>query len=126
MTMYLKSFAPWLAYALAADALARGQSAIVDAVHGWPGAEALWTRTLSGSDAALVRVALTCGDAKLHQTRLETRAVSAGDPQPRWSGLSRRGYRPLETAEVKLDTATLSPDAAVDAIREAMSAAGWR
>ena len=64
-----------VAYALARDALTLGQSAVVDAVHGWPAAERLWSKALTGLNAAHLIVELTCSDVAAHRKRIETRAA---------------------------------------------------
>ena len=108
------------AYALARDALQLGQSAIVDAVHGWPGAAALWSEALDGTDARLLRVALHCSDPTIHRHRIEARRAERPDQRlPDWQDVQRRAFAPVTTPEVTLDTAMASPEAAVETVLRA-------
>lgn len=109
-----------VAYALARDALALGGSVIVDAVHGWPGAPALWHGALAGRDARLLRVELTCSDPAQHRTRIETRPNDLpGLTLPDWQEVTSRAYQPMADPDLRIDTARTDPRAACDLIAAA-------
>ena len=111
-----------VAYALARDALLLGTSAIVDGVHGWPGAAALHEAARAETHATLLRVLLVCSDPAIHRARVETRRAQALDAHlPAWSDVRARGFHPDPTPHLTLDTATLPPPDAVARIRARMT-----
>lgn len=112
-----------VAYGLARDCLMLGQSVIVDAVHGWSGAEALATGACAGTGARLFRVTLSCSDEAAHRVRVETRGPDQpGEVPPTWSAVLARSIAPFPAPELALDTAVLAPEAAAEAIRGRMNA----
>ena len=110
-----------IAYALARDALSLGTSVIVDGVHGWPGAATLRDDALAGTGSALLRVLLICTAPQTHRARVETRrAETPNAGLPDWSDVQNRAFAPDPAPELTLDTATLTPQAAVALIRARM------
>ncbi|MBV7378102.1 AAA family ATPase [Maritimibacter dapengensis] len=102
-----------VAYGLARDLLGAGHCVIVDAVHGWREAEALWTEALRGTHARLCRVQIVCSDPAVHRARVETRKSDiAALSLPTWSQVQGRDAIPFDDADLMLDTATLSAQAA--------------
>lgn len=109
-----------VAYALARDALTLGQSAVVDAVHGWPAAERLWSKALTGLNAAHLIVELTCSDVAAHRKRIETRVADiTGMTLPDWQAVEGRTYLPSDQCDLMIDTATTGIEAATALILEA-------
>lgn len=110
-----------VAYELARDGLRLGQSAIVDAVHGWPGAETLWSGALAGTSARLVRVDVTCSELAVHRRRVEARRSNEpGAGLPSWSAVVARAFVPIANPDLTLDTAALPPATAAATIRAEM------
>jgi len=111
-----------VAYAQARDMLRVGRCAVIDAVHGWDGAAALWTGACADTGARLCRVALRCADEGEHRRRIETRASDIpGQPPPDWASVTARPFAPLADPDLALDTARLTPEAAVARILAAVS-----
>lgn len=107
------------AYAIARDLLALGQSAIVDAVHGWPEAELLWNNAIAGRDARLVRVELHCSDVVEHRRRAETRRADiAGTALPDWASIQARKITAMKQNDIAIDTSQVSPADAARMIAE--------
>ena len=108
-----------VAYALARDTLLLGASVVVDAVHGWSGAQALWDEALAGADARHIVVELTCSDATEHRRRIESRRPDLpGLSLPSWPDVEARAYASAVPPHLSIDTATTSLEAAKALILE--------
>lgn len=111
-----------VAYGLAHDLLGARQSVIVDAVHGWPEAEVLWTEALRGTGARPCRVQIVCSDSAAHRARVENRKSDLpGLCLPTWSQVQGRDAIPFDEPDLTLDTATLAAQAAAAKIVAALT-----
>lgn len=104
---------------LAAMALARsnleiGHTVIADCVNPVPESREGWTTIAHTAGARLLQVEVICSDVAEHRRRVEGREADiAGHLQPDWEAVKARDYRPWPDADVVIDTARLTPEAAV-------------
>ena len=107
------------AQVMAKSALAQGHSVIADCVNPIALTRAGWHAASHAVGAAHLDVELTCSDTQLHRVRAETRDTDLeGVAMPGWDVICLREYEPFETADLRLDTCALSPEAAVQASLE--------
>jgi hypothetical protein len=65
-----------------------------------------------------------CSDESEHRRRVETRVTDVdGLPKPAWSAVLKREYEPWNRERLVIDTATTSPESAVDRIAAHMVSA---
>jgi predicted kinase len=104
---------------LAAMALARsnleiGHTVIADCVNPVPESREGWATVAARAGARLLQVEVICSDVAEHRRRVEGREADiAGHLQPDWEAVQARDYRPWPDADVVIDTARLTPEAAV-------------
>lgn len=104
---------------LAAMALARsnleiGHTVIADCVNPVPESRDGWAAVARTAGAGLLQVEIICSDTAEHRRRVEGRAADiAGHRQPDWAAVQTRDYRPWPEADVVIDTARLTPEAAL-------------
>lgn len=100
------------AYALAltlADAqLARGQSAVIDAVNGVPTVRDEWEAAARRHGAAIVWIKTVCSDEAVHRARVEgrERAIEGFVHEPTWEDVERvraTWYEPFAGEALVLD-----------------------
>lgn len=109
-----------VAYALAADHLRLGRSVIADSVNPIAATRAAWREVGAAAGARVLEVEIVCTDRAEHRRRVETRAGDiAGLVLPTWAQVEGRDYEPWD-ADLVIDTATASVDAAANAILERM------
>ena len=107
------------AAALAVDNLRNGMTVVTDSVNPWAVTRRLWRDASSRAGARHVGVEVVCGDVAEHRRRVETRKSDIpGQTLPDWRSVLARGYEPWDAAQVRLDTAILSPGDAVAIIVE--------
>lgn len=110
-----------VAMALAADHLADGLSVVADAVNAVEASRAGWRAVAADAGCPILEVEVVCSDAVEHRRRVETRREGvAGLPLPMWSSVARRAYEPWTGERLVIDTARLSPDAALAAVAAAL------
>ncbi|MEO9526426.1 AAA family ATPase [Roseibium sp.] len=103
--------------AIAAGNLALGHSVVADTVNPVEASRRLWAETARSSAATLVNVEVVCTDADLHRSRVEARTGDiAGLTLPTWQQVVDRHYEPWSEPCLRLDSAALSTQEAVDAI----------
>ncbi|MEO9385824.1 AAA family ATPase [Chromobacterium phragmitis] len=105
------------AYAAAADNLKLGHRVVADSVNPLPITRDAWRDVAEIAGARLLEVEILCSDAREHRTRVESRTADiAGLRLPDWDAVTRRKYAPWMSAGCRIDTASLSPEQAVEAI----------
>jgi predicted kinase len=113
-----------VAYALAADHLRQGQSVIADSVNPIAPTRTAWRGIGIGeaAGARVLEVEIVCTDRDEHRRRVETRT---GDMEglvlPSWAEVKGRDYEPW-SADLVIDTAVTSMDAATGTIVKRLSA----
>lgn len=106
-----------IAAALAHANLTAGLNIIADSTNPSTVTRTLWERTAQRADATVFRVEVLCSDTTKHQQRVENRRPDiAGHKLPNWATVQNRTYQPWDQADLKLDTAQLTPSEAVETI----------
>lgn len=96
-----------VANALAAENLKLGRVVVADCVNPVLASRAGWRQIASQESAWIVEVEVVCGDARLHQQRVETRTSDIdGLKVPTWDEVVNRDYEPWDREHLLLDTAT--------------------
>jgi predicted kinase len=112
-----------VAYDLAASNLRLGHAVLADSVNATAVTRAAWRGVAEAAAAARLEVAVACSDRDEHRRRVEARL---GDPEalspPTWRAVADRLYEPWPEADLTLDTAMLTPEAAAARICEAVAA----
>lgn len=104
---------------LAAMALARsnleiGHTVIADCVNPVPESREGWASVASTTGARLLQVEVICSDPAEHRRRVENRTADIPrHVQPDWAAVQGRDYRPWPEADIVIDTARLTPEAAL-------------
>lgn len=107
-----------IAAALAASNLALGHDAIVDCVNPWALTREIFATAAARAGATLCGVEITCSDPVRHRARVEARETDVpGLKKLSWAEVEARDYHPWPGADLHMDSATLSVEAAVSAIR---------
>ncbi|MGE0045781.1 MAG: AAA family ATPase [Hyphomonadaceae bacterium] len=101
------------AFASAGDNLRLGRTVIADCVNPLPVTREAWRRTAAKAGAALVEIEVICSDRAEHRRRIETRET---DAPVTWAAVEARAYHPYTDATIRLDTAHMSADEAVEMI----------
>ncbi len=102
---------------LATDTLRIGQNAITDCVNPWSETRAMFRDAAARAGARCLEVEILCSDPAQHRHRVESRRPDIpGHTLPAWTDVLARDYRPWPGADLRLDTATLSPDEAASRI----------
>ncbi|MCO6381584.1 AAA family ATPase [Oceanicola sp. 502str15] len=111
-----------VAQAQARDFLAQGHSTIIDCVNQWQMTRD-WFCEIATGQTRLVTCEITCSNEITHRKRVESRRADLpGHKLPDWQAVLERDYNPWAGAELHIDTATASPEAAAGLIFKAMSA----
>lgn len=109
-----------VAYAVAADQLDRGLSVVADSVNPLDVTRQAWREVAARSSAGLLQVELVCTDVREHERRARERESDiAGLEPPSWTAIVQREYADF-VPDLRVDTARMQPDEAVDLIVEAM------
>lgn len=110
-----------IAYQLARDNLALGHIVVADAVNPIALTRAAWQDVARASNARLFTVEVICSDPAEHRRRVEARAPDIpGLTVPTFADVAARHYEPHPEATLQIDTATLTPDAALATLRAAL------
>lgn len=104
-------------YAIAEDNLRLGHVVIADSVNPWPLTRAAWREVAERSGVAVLEVEVVCSDAEEHRRRVESRAADIdGFRLPTWREVLDRDYRLCRGDRLVIDTASMAPAEAVEAI----------
>ncbi|AOE85741.1 AAA family ATPase [Pseudomonas sp. TCU-HL1] len=113
-----------VAIALARSNLGLGRVVVVDCVNPVAESREAWCEVATWAGVPLVDVEVVCSDACVHQRRVESRAVDlAGLKLPSWQSVLEHDYEVWDEGPLRLDSAVISPDEAVEAIIEYVSRA---
>jgi len=113
-----------VANALAEANLAGGLSVVADCVNPVRESRLAWRAIAASAKVPLVEVEVVCSDVEEHRRRVEARASDVpGLVPPDWSSVSRHPYEAWTEPHVVLDTARLSPNAAIAAVEALIAAA---
>ena len=109
-----------VAYDLARSNLALGVTVVADSVNGVAETRAAWRAAAADAGAACLEVEVVCSDVAEHRRRVEGRLTDpAALSPPNWAEVEARHYEPWPDAQLRLDTAMLSADAAAALVCEA-------
>lgn len=112
----------YAAAAVAVDNLRNGLDVVADSVNPWPDSRRIWLEAAKRAEAAAVKVEVICSDEDEHRQRVETRHSDIeGQTLPSWRDVLERGYVPWREADLCLDTAFLTPAAAVEKVLSHLS-----
>jgi predicted kinase len=104
---------------LALSNLRIGNTVIVDCVNPVIESRKAWSEIAKRADAPLVNVQVVCTDKHEHQRRVETRVIDIpGLTPPTWQSVLGHEYAAWDEAPFTVDTALMSPAAAVALITE--------
>ncbi|MBT8765087.1 AAA family ATPase [Metapseudomonas boanensis] len=111
-----------VAIALAQSNLGLGRMVIVDCVNPVAESREAWREIASRAGVRLLDIEVFCSDTRVHQLRVETRTVDVpGLKPPTWQSVLEHDYEAWGKGPLRLDSAVISPDEAVEAIMERMS-----
>jgi predicted kinase len=111
------------ANALAEANLAVGLSVVADCVNPVRESRLAWRAIAAAAKVPLVEVEVVCSDVAEHRRRVEERSSDVpGLVPPDWSSVSRHIFEAWTEPHFVLDTATLSPSAAVAAVEAHVAA----
>ena len=103
-----------VAFAIAASNLKLGNLVIADSVNPVPESRQGWRDTARGAAVRFVEVEVICSDEREHEHRVVTRTTDiAGFTPPSWSSVKAHNYAPWISPRLVVDTALLSPAAAL-------------
>ena len=104
-----------VAYALAEEQLQLGLDVIVECVNPVAVTRDGWLDMAALAGAVLIEVEVICSDEAEHRRRVESRVSDVdGLSKPTWSAVLKREYEPWSRERLVIDTATTSPESAVD------------
>jgi predicted kinase len=107
--------------ALATSNLAIGHVVIADCVNPVRESRAGWRATAARAGKPLLEVEVICSDIAEHRRRVEQRSGDIdGLVLPTWQDVLDRSYSPLQEPHLVVDTALLSPEAAIALVSRAM------
>ena len=108
--------------AIATSNLRLGQDVVTDTVNPVAASRDLWAETARTCSARILNVEVVCTDEAEHRRRVETRGsdIDALVP-PSWEQVRQRDYEPWAEPPLRLDSASLSIDHAVDAILQELA-----
>lgn len=105
-------------YALAGDQLRLGLSVVADSVNPLTVTREAWRDVALSAGAVHLDVEVVCSDPAEHERRATQREADiAGHTRPTWAEIVAHDYEPWDGPRIVLDTATMTPDAAVSLIR---------
>jgi predicted kinase len=111
-----------IAYALAESNLRLGAVVVADSVNPIETTRAAWRGVAAAAGAPCLQVEIVCSDAAEHRRRVETRVLDIDHTPPTWQEVVDRAYEPWTGVRLRLDTATLSAEAAAAQVCEAAAA----
>jgi len=107
--------------AIARSNLQLGRHVIADTVNPIAESRALWAQTAVEADADIINIEIICSNKEVHRHRVETRPADIeGHPLPDWGQVEARDYQEWPELDLRLDTAVLSVDQAVDKILDSL------
>lgn len=107
-------------WALAAHNLAHGLDVVGDCVNPVSETRLGWRQTAHAQAADLLEIEVICSDKALHRERVMARRKANGTRVPTWASVSARDYTPQTGSRLIVDTAELSPEAALARILDAL------
>ncbi|WP_428486881.1 AAA family ATPase [Rhodopila sp.] len=106
-----------VAYRVAEDNLRAGNTVIADSVNPLAVTRDAWLAVASRAEVPSVEVEVVCSDANAHRRRLETRTSDVpGLVLPTWDAVQWRDYEPWNRSRIVLDTASRTPEDAVECL----------
>jgi predicted kinase len=110
-----------VAYDLARSNLALGVTVVADCVNAIAATRAAWRAVAADAGAACLEVEVVCSDIAEHRRRVEGRLTDpAALSPPTWAEVEARDYEPWPEAQLHLNTATLSAEAAAELVCESV------
>lgn len=111
-----------VANGLALGNLRLGHQVVVDCVNPVAESRQAWAQVAADAGARLCDVRVICSDAAEHRRRVETRQGDIpGLVLPTWASVQRHAFDPWDSPPFTVDTARLTVDAALEAIRTHLS-----
>jgi len=111
-----------VAYVLAQEQLQLGLDVIVECVNPVAVTRDGWLDIAATAGAVPIEDEVICSDEAEHRRRVETRTSDVnGLSKPTWSAVLEREYEPWNREHLVIDTATTSPESAVDMIAARMT-----
>jgi predicted kinase len=99
----------------AEDNLRLGRTVLIDSVNPWPLTRASYAEVARDAGVPHVGVEIVCSDPAEHRHRVETRVTDVeGLRLPDWAAVRAREYVPWADADLRVDTAGRSADAALE------------
>jgi predicted kinase len=105
-----------VAYAIAEDNLRGGHTVIADCVNPLLITRQAWRAVASRAGSAILEVEIVCSDPVEHRRRVETRGTDFPGWTLTWQEVVERNYEPWDRGHVRLDSATIRPEAHVAAL----------
>jgi predicted kinase len=106
-----------IALQLAEANLALGNRVLADCVNPLQESREAWQALAAGLGVGLLEIEVVCSDPQEHRRRVETRHVDVpGLRPPTWQSVLEHDYQPWATEPLRLDTAQLSPEQALQRI----------
>ncbi|KKB12792.1 hypothetical protein VE25_05485 [Devosia geojensis] len=106
-----------IAWAVAADCLRAGATVIADSVNPIALTRDAWRAVAADTGRRALEIEVVCSDPAEHRRRVETRTADIpGHVQPVWAEVVGREYEPWTSADLVIDTASTTIDAAVNEI----------
>jgi predicted kinase len=108
-------------YGVAADNLRVGRTVIADSVNPLPVTREAWRDVANRVSAGVIEVEVICSNVEEHKRRVESRTTDVvGLHLPTWEDVATRDYRPWDRECVVVDTAGLTVEESVSAIRQTL------
>lgn len=106
------------AYALAADNLRLGLTVVADSVNPLPITRDAWRTVATTSGVNFIEIEIICSNKTEHRQRVESREPDIpGFTLPTWEEVLGRDYKPWTRTHLILDTAMLSIEQSIEAIK---------
>lgn len=103
------------AAALAVDNLNNGLTVVVDSVNPFAITRDIWRQAAREAGVECFGIEVFCSDSQEHRRRVEGRRPDAfGIAPPTWREVEEREYHPWTDADLRLDTAMLTSQDAVE------------
>jgi len=110
-------------YAVAEDNLRLGRTVVADCVNPIPLTRDAWVGVAGRARVSAIDVEVQCSDTGEHRRRVESRVGDIpGSRPPSWEEVVSRDYRPWGREHIVIDTAGLSAQDCVRAVRDALPA----
>ena len=111
-----------VACGIAADNLRLGRTVIADSVNPLAVTRDHYRAIAQCQGAGCLEIEIVCSDKAEHRRRIETRIPDIpGLRLPTWQDAATRPYEPWDRQCLRIDTAVLTPDAAVEAVIGALT-----